>query len=145
MVRMSFSEGMTMKQQQSPNFSHAGASSLEVCPCCGGVAEERRGMYWIQPWHIACTRCGLRTKGFNSIAEAQQAWNMTISRNREDSTLASPILYECDRRACPACTSTCAYTSNILHAKNFKRMYGRFVEKERGSSLTPRNGKENRK
>ena len=31
---------MTMKQQQSPNFSHAGASSLEVCPCCGGVQKQ---------------------------------------------------------------------------------------------------------
>ena len=40
------------------------------------------------------------------------------------------ILYLCDRRACLNCSyPTCEYTTDIAHAKNFKRMpAGDFIE-----------------
>ena len=31
------------------------------------------------------------------------------------------VAYLCDRRACTSCNAGCGYTTNIEHAKNFKR------------------------
>lgn len=47
-------------------------------------------------------------------------------------------LYVCDNRACAKCSNACCgYTSNIEHAKNFKKINGDFWENYEELGYTP--------
>lgn len=50
------------------------------------------------------------------------------------------IYYLCDKRKCDHCHSYCKYTADIMHAKNYKRNAGMFMEKERQEIMEPNDG-----
>ena len=52
-------------------------SELKPCPCCNGIS-------WVDyrafTTYVYCDKCGLRTKAYNTEAEAIEAWNTRHER-----------------------------------------------------------------
>ena len=49
------------------------------CPFCNGIAQEHsddRVSIVININSIVCKRCGARTKAYNTMSEAREAWNL---------------------------------------------------------------------
>lgn len=55
-------------------------SDLKPCPCCNGIS-------WVDyrafTTYVYCDKCGLRTKAYNTEAEAIEAWNTRHERTCE--------------------------------------------------------------
>lgn len=52
------------------------SSRLRYCPICGGEAEfNRTGKFKNNKYYIECILCGLTTREFDTIEEAEEYWN----------------------------------------------------------------------
>ena len=47
-------------------------SNLKPCPCCNGISWV---YYRAFTTYVYCDKCGLRTKDYDTEAEAIEAWN----------------------------------------------------------------------